>query len=98
MIHFDHFGWRFAEAADHALHDVCLNIQRGEFVVVAGPSGSGKTTLALAMCGLLVGRHDGHATGTVRVDDLDVAMTPLPEIARRIALVQQNPEAQFATL
>lgn len=98
MIQIDHFCWRFADADESALHDVNLGIQPGDFVVVAGPSGSGKTTLALAMCGLLVGRHDGHSAGTVRVDGLDVAVTPLPEVAQRIALVQQNPEAQFATL
>jgi putative ABC transport system ATP-binding protein len=40
------------EVETHALNDVRLNIQSGEFVSIAGPSGCGKTTL-LSILGLL---------------------------------------------
>jgi len=36
----------------HALHDVSVAFEKGEFTVISGPSGSGKTTL-LNMVGLL---------------------------------------------
>ena len=98
MIRCGQFGWQYDGAAAPALHDVKLRIGRGEFVVVVGPSGSGKTTLALAMCGLLIGRHAGRARGALEVGGRDVATTPLPELAELIGLVQQNPQAQFATL
>jgi putative ABC transport system ATP-binding protein len=40
------------EVETHALADVHLDVQQGEFVSIAGPSGSGKTTL-LSILGLL---------------------------------------------
>ncbi|MCK4661107.1 MAG: ATP-binding cassette domain-containing protein [Phycisphaerae bacterium] len=98
MIHFDRFGWRFADASGWALRDVSLEVRRGEFVTIAGPSGSGKTTLAMAMCGLLIGRHDGQTQGSVQVNSQDVSQTPLYQTAETIGLVQQNPETHFATL
>ncbi len=47
----------------HALHDVSVSFDAGEFTVVSGPSGSGKTTL-LNMVGLL----DVPTSGEVEID------------------------------
>jgi energy-coupling factor transporter ATP-binding protein EcfA2 len=98
MILFDRFSWQFAEASAPTIQNVSLHVRHGEFVVIAGPSGSGKTTLALAMCGLLIGRHAGESDGRVCVHGQDVAMTPLHQLAQSIGLVQQNPDSHFATL
>ncbi len=47
----------------HALRDVDLTVQRGEFVSLAGPSGSGKSTLLNVIGGL-----DRPTSGTVSID------------------------------
>jgi putative ABC transport system ATP-binding protein len=46
------------EVETHALADINLTIQRGDFVAIAGPSGCGKSTL-LAILGLLDSPTDG---------------------------------------
>jgi putative ABC transport system ATP-binding protein len=54
LIHLYALGKVFytEEVETHALNDIRLDIQRGEFVSIAGPSGCGKTTL-LSILGLL---------------------------------------------
>ena len=46
------------EVETHALSDIHLEIQRGEYLAIAGPSGCGKTTL-LSILGLLDSPTDG---------------------------------------
>jgi putative ABC transport system ATP-binding protein len=44
--------YRSGDVEVHALENVDLSVQRGEFTAVAGPSGSGKTTLLNIISGL----------------------------------------------
>jgi putative ABC transport system ATP-binding protein len=53
----------------HALRDIVLNIEAGEYVSIMGPSGSGKSTL-LNIIGLL----DRPNAGTYRLDRQDVTV------------------------
>jgi putative ABC transport system ATP-binding protein len=56
----------------HALQDIDLEIERGEFVSIAGPSGCGKSTL-LSILGLL----DAPTSGSYLLDGRPVAaLTP----------------------
>jgi ABC-type lipoprotein export system ATPase subunit len=46
------FSYQLGSQRVQALHDVSLQVQRGDFLCLAGPSGSGKTTL-LSVLGLI---------------------------------------------
>jgi putative ABC transport system ATP-binding protein len=61
----------------HALCDLDLRVEAGEFTVLAGPSGSGKTTL-LNMIGAL----DRPTSGSVRIGGQDISKMSASELAR----------------
>ncbi len=60
----------------HALHAVSMNVQKGEFTVIAGPSGSGKTTLLN-----LVGALHVPTTGKVYFEGEDVGTKSKTQLA-----------------
>ena len=65
------------EVETHALENIDLNIDRGEYVAISGPSGCGKSTL-LSILGLL----DSPTGGQYRLNSTDVADLSLSERAR----------------
>jgi putative ABC transport system ATP-binding protein len=65
------------EVETHALADINLEIQRGEYVCISGPSGCGKSTL-LAILGLL----DTPTSGTYLLKGNDVANLGFAERAK----------------
>ena len=65
------------EVETHALENINIEIQRGEYVSIAGPSGCGKSTL-LSILGLL----DTPSDGTYVLNDRQVATLSLSERAR----------------
>jgi len=65
------------EVETHALVDVTLSIERGQYVAISGPSGCGKSTL-LSILGLL----DAPSTGKYRLNNRAVEDLPTAERAR----------------
>jgi energy-coupling factor transporter ATP-binding protein EcfA2 len=72
------------------IHDVDLDVRRGEFVAIVGQNGAGKTTLLQAIAGVIP-----VPKNRVSIDGVDPARTELRALSRRIGFVFQNPEHQF---
>ncbi|HKR64037.1 MAG TPA: ABC transporter ATP-binding protein [Thermoanaerobaculia bacterium] len=78
VIHIDHVdkSYKLGRIEVLALHDVTLDIARGDFVALAGPSGSGKTTLLN-----IIGCIDKPDRGRVVIDGIDASAVPLHRLA-----------------
>lgn len=64
------------------LNNINLTVNDGEFVLLCGESGCGKTTLTRLVNGMIP--HfikDVKVDGTVTVNDLDIAESPMYKIA-----------------
>jgi putative ABC transport system ATP-binding protein len=91
VIELDGVGKTYAmgEIRVHALHDVSLTIERGDFVAIMGSSGSGKSTLMN-----IVGCLDAPSAGRYLLDGVDVRLFDEDDLAdvrnRKIGFVFQS--------
>ncbi len=67
------------------VRDVSLDIARGGLTSIIGPNGAGKSTLLGLLSRLLPA-----TSGSVHVDDLDIARAPSDVLARRLSILRQD--------
>jgi putative ABC transport system ATP-binding protein len=85
LIKFEKISRRYQMGAEtiHALREVSLDIQRGEYVAIMGPSGSGKSTL-MNLIGCLdtptSGNYELNGTQVSQMDDNQLAEVRNKEI------------------
>jgi len=72
------------------INNVSLQISQGEFFVIIGPNGAGKTSLLKALAGL----HPS-VDGYVQIDGKSLQSYSRKELARTLALVPQQINADF---
>ena len=66
------------------LRDISLSIPEGAVTVIIGPNGSGKSTLLKALAGIL------PASGSVRLEGLELLELSGRELAKKVAFLPQN--------
>lgn len=89
MIHLDHIDKKFHPGSVnevHALRDISLTVDTGEFVTVIGSNGAGKSTLLNCVAGSFF-----PDTGSVTVAGDDVTRWPEYKRAKYISRVFQDP-------
>ncbi len=73
-----------------ALDGITFEITHGESVAIVGANGAGKSTLMMHLNGFLT-----PGSGSVRVGDVPVTKSTLPDIRRAIGTVFQDPDDQL---
>jgi energy-coupling factor transporter ATP-binding protein EcfA2 len=87
--------YRYPGAPTPAVEALSLEIDAGEFVVVAGASGSGKSTLLRAVSGLIPHFYGGAFAGRVSVAGYDTREHGPGDLARQVGTLFQDPETQI---
>ncbi len=85
-VQFDHVSFTYGDGADAAvLHDVNLDVRRGEVVAIVGSSGSGKSTLVH-----LIPRFFDVSQGRLLIDGNDVREVTLASLREQVGIVTQE--------
>ncbi len=84
-IVFDNVSFRYGDSEGNVLHNINLDIKKGDSVALVGPSGGGKTTL----CNLIPRFYD-VTRGRILIDGCDVRDVTLHSLRNAIGVVQQD--------
>jgi iron complex transport system ATP-binding protein len=72
------------------IEDVSVRAAPGQVIGIVGPNGSGKSTLLRTFA-----RTVTPVSGTIRIDDVDIATVPVRQTARMVAAVLQDSTGDF---
>ena len=80
------------------LHDISLNIEKGEYVAILGHNGSGKSTLA-KLLNMVIDDYD-FLEGKITIDGVDITGENITEddiyeLRKKVGMVFQNPDNQL---
>ena len=93
-VELDRVTYTYPDAAQPALVDATLSIERGQFLVLAGASGSGKSTLLRVISGLVPHFYGGSFAGRAVVAGFDTREHGPGQLAAAVGTVFQDPETQ----
>ncbi|MGM0716934.1 MAG: ABC transporter ATP-binding protein [Halobacteriota archaeon] len=92
-IEFDDVSFAYGDEEETVLHDISLQIGRGEFVGIVGQSGAGKSTIVS-----LLARIYDPTGGDIRANGTSIDQFDLREWRDEVAMVRQDPHIFNDTL
>lgn len=98
IIEFKDFSFQYYSQSQPTLHDINLNIRRGEKILIVGPSGSGKSTLGHCLNGLIPFSYRGNIEGSLKVKGQETREQDIFKLSKSIGTVLQDSDGQFVGL
>ncbi|MGZ8480959.1 MAG: ABC transporter ATP-binding protein [Candidatus Limnocylindria bacterium] len=95
LVELDGLTFRYRRAAEPAIRDLSLTIERGEVLLIAGPSGCGKSTVIRTINGLIPYAYTGDLEGQVRLEGEPTTELRLRDIGRVVGTLLQDPAKQI---
>lgn len=84
-VEFKDVSFAYSDEGREILHDVNIDIEKGQNVAIVGPSGGGKTTI----CNLIP-RFYQISEGSIELDGTDIREFTLASLRENIGVVQQD--------
>ncbi len=89
IIKIENVSFRYNKQ-QQAIHDLSLDVHRGEWLSILGHNGSGKSTLSKLLIGLLRAQ-----SGSIEIDGDLLRPETVQTIRQKVGIVFQNPDNQF---
>ena len=96
QIHANNLTFKyFKNSPKPILENLDIKIPKGEITLLVGKSGSGKSTFAYILAGLYPENTGFLTSGTVIIDDVDIAFLTPDKRVKFVSMMFQNPDLQF---
>lgn len=86
----ENLSFQYPNQEEQTIHDLSLQIERGDWIAIVGHNGSGKSTFAKILNGLQM-----PTSGSVYIDNIELTEETVWEIRKKVGMVFQNPDNQF---
>lgn len=97
IIEVKDLSYSYPRRENQVLKNLNFSVEEGEFIAIMGRNGAGKSTLCQALNGVIPHLHGGTMWGDIIVDGLNTQDSMVSELAQRIGIVLEDPEAQLFT-
>jgi energy-coupling factor transport system ATP-binding protein len=95
VIQIRELEYRYRGQKENVLHDISLEVHKGEFLALMGPSEAGKSTLCATLNGLIPHFHKGRLRGEVSINGRATRESSVAQLAETVGMVFQDFEAQL---
>ena len=94
-IKIENLSFTYPGGSKATLHNVNLEIKRGDFLAIVGNNGCGKSTLCKVLNGLIPHFISGDLEGQIQIDGVSTLDSDVGALARKVGYVYQDFENQI---